>query len=285
MKATSNAASWWKPRDKKVVMKFVAVSFVLTIFLFGTLVLSFTSADISTAQTPARPNIVVIMTDDQDIESMRVMPKTINRIGGSNGTTFNNFFTSFSYCCPSRATFITGQYSHNHGVEDNVPPYGGYGKLDHSNTLPVWLQKAGYHTVHIGKWLNGYGTDNTDQTEVPPGWNDWQGLVDPGTYKMYDYTINDNGTLVTYGSTVADYQTDVLVNRAVAVIKERAGQAEPFSLTLPLLPLTANQLFQSYRDDPDLHHAIRVSLTPSRCQSPPHTTKLMCQINLRSSVT
>jgi arylsulfatase A-like enzyme len=120
-------------------------------------------------------------------------------------------------------------------VLSNAPPDGGFGRLDHTNTLPVWLQAAGYHTTHIGKYLNGYESPSF-QTTVPPGYSDWQGLA-IGTYRMYDYSINDNGTLVPYGTAPADYQTDVLANRAVAAIRERVGSPQPFYLKFsPLAP-------------------------------------------------
>jgi len=185
------------------------------------------------AQTATKPNIVVIMTDDQTLESLRVLTKTRQLIG-DQGTTFRNYYVSFPLCCPSRATFLTGQYPHNHGVFSNGPPNGGYTKLNNNNTLPVWLQAAGYFTSHIGKYLNKYGED-TAPTLVPPGWTHWQGLVDPSTYKLYNYTINDNGTLVTYGETPADYQTDVLANRAVATIDE-AVLKQPFFLSIAPVP-------------------------------------------------
>ncbi len=186
-----------------------------------------------------RPNIVVIMTDDQTAESLRVMSKTRALIG-VKGVTFPNNYASYPLCCPSRATFLTGQYPHNHGVLDNRAPAGGYTKLNHTNTLPLWLQEAGYFTSHIGKYLNDYGV--ADPTEVPPGWTHWQGLVDRTTYKMYGYTINDDGELVTYGSTEADYQTDVLAARAEETITE-ASQHQPFFLSIaPLAPHVEDDL-------------------------------------------
>jgi arylsulfatase A-like enzyme len=188
-----------------------------------------------TTAAATQPNIVVIMTDDQTLESIRVMPKTRELIGGP-GTTFSNSFVSNPLCCPSRATFLTGQHQHNHGVLNNEPPAGGYTKLNHGNTLPLWLQEAGYFTAHIGKYLNGYG-ELTPQTLVPPGWSDWQGLVDRSTYLMYNYTINDNGTLVTYGETAADYQTDVIAARAEETINEAVLTDKPFFLSIaPLAP-------------------------------------------------
>ena len=75
------------------------------------------------------------MTDDQTVESLRVMPN-VRTLIADQGVTFDNSFVSYSLCCPSRATFLTGQYAHNHGVWGNAPPNGGYYKLDSTNTLP-----------------------------------------------------------------------------------------------------------------------------------------------------
>jgi N-acetylglucosamine-6-sulfatase len=183
--------------------------------------------------TPAqRPNIVVVMTDDQTVESVRVMAN-VRRLLAGQGTTFANSFVSFSLCCPSRATFLTGQYNHNNRVMGNQPPEGGYYALDSSNTLPVWLQRAGYYTAHIGKYLNGYGT--RDPREIPPGWSEWRGSVDPTTYRFYGYTLNEGGTLRSYGSDPASYQADVYTEKALDVIRRRAPGSQPFFLSLAYL--------------------------------------------------
>jgi N-acetylglucosamine-6-sulfatase len=184
------------------------------------------------ASPPQRPNVVVVMTDDQAVESVRVMAN-VRRLLAAQGTTFANSFVSFSLCCPSRATFLTGQYNHNNGVMGNGPPEGGYAKLDGSNTLPVWLQRAGYYTAHIGKYLNGYGTRNP--TEVPPGWSEWRGSVDPSTYRFYGYTLNEGGTLRAYGNDAASYQADVYTEKALDIIRRRAPQAQPFFLSVAYL--------------------------------------------------
>jgi len=187
------------------------------------------------AEAPqARPNIVVVMSDDQALESMRVMAN-VNALLGEQGTTFADNYVSFPLCCPSRTTFLTGQYGHNHTVMGNAPPQGGYEKLapTHANTLPAWLRTAGYHTVHIGKYLNGYGRQRP--TEVPAGWDEWFGSVDPSTYRYYDYTLNENGRLVRYGSAAGDYQADVYTAKAVDAVKRLAGRAEPFFLSVAYL--------------------------------------------------
>ena len=120
---------------------------------------------------PRTPNVVVIETDDQTVESMRVMGN-VNSLIGDQGATFANSFVNYSLCCPSRATFLTGQYAHNHGVLGNKPPNGGFGRfqaLHGDNNLAVWLQDAGYYTAMIGKYLNGYANNPL----VPPGWSEW----------------------------------------------------------------------------------------------------------------
>ena len=167
-----------------------------------------------TGSAQGRPNILVILTDDQTLESMRVLEKT-QRLLGDEGTTFANAFVSFPLCCPSRATLLTGQYARHHGVMGNKAPDGGYAKLDHSNTLPVWLQEAGYETAHVGKYLNHY-----TGPEVPPGWSRWFGLSDPSTYRFYDYTVIDQGRAVHYGEKEEDYQTDVLAEKAEEILRE-----------------------------------------------------------------
>ena len=184
------------------------------------------------AQAPeVKPNLLVIMTDDLETDDLKALPSV--QLLARQGTTFENSFVGYSLCCPSRATYLTGQYNHNNGVLSNAPPDGGYGRLDHTNTLPVWLQAAGYHTTHVGKYLNGYESPSF-HTTVPPGYSDWQGLA-IGTYRMYDYSINHNRALVPYGTATTDYQTDVLADRAVAAIRERAPSPQPFYLKFSAL--------------------------------------------------
>ena len=193
---------------------------------------SATGSEAGTQQAVNRPNVVVIMTDDQTVESLRVMGN-VRSLLAAQGVTFDNNFASYPLCCPSRATFLTGQYAHNHRVLGNAPPNGGYDRLDHTNTLPVWLQRAGYATVHIGKYLNGYG--RVRQTEVPPGWVEWHGSIDPSTYQFYNYTINENGRLVRYGNTAADYQADVYTRKAADVIRRYAADPRPLFLSVAYL--------------------------------------------------
>jgi N-acetylglucosamine-6-sulfatase len=193
---------------------------------------SASQSEAATQQRVNRPNVVVIMTDDQTVESVRVM-SNVRALLAAQGVTFDNNFATFPLCCPSRATFLTGQYPHNHRVLGNAPPNGGYDRLDHTNTLPVWLQRAGYATVHVGKYLNGYG--RVRQTEIPPGWTEWYGSIDPSTYRFYNYTVNENGRLVTYATTQADYQADVYTRRATDIIRRFAADPRPLFLSVAYL--------------------------------------------------
>ena len=189
------------------------------------------SAGKASSARPAAPNIVVVMTDDQDTASLSVM-KNVQRELVDRGVSFSNNFVTTSECCPSRATFLTGQYSHNHGVLSNDPPYG-FGALNGSNTLPVWLQAAGYETAYFGKYLNGYGdsVDPNGGREVPPGWGDWHGLVGQTAFQMYRYVLNENGNLNRYGRGPGNYQTDVLARKADRYVANAPGD-RPFFMVV-----------------------------------------------------
>src|SRR5690349_8476036 len=117
------------------------------------------------------------------------------------GITFNRYYVSYPLCCPSRVSLLTGRYAHNHNVRGNVQPNGGYsgfksrGAFTHN--LATWLQGAGYRTIHIGKFLNGYGDEPFDEgKDVPPGWSAWHSVLRADTnHYFYGYTLNDNGVL------------------------------------------------------------------------------------------
>jgi N-acetylglucosamine-6-sulfatase len=183
-------------------------------------------------QERKRPNIVVLMTDDETVENMRVMRNT-RRLLTSQGATFTQFIVSYALCCPSRATFMTGQYAHNHRVLDNQLPNGGYLRFNAKNSLPVWLRGGGYHTAHVGKFLNGYGRKKPKQ--IPPGWDDWYTTVDPTTYRYWNFTMNENGKLVRYGNAMRDYITDVDSRRAVEIIDRQATRKTPLYLQVDFL--------------------------------------------------
>jgi len=174
------------------------------------------------------------MTDDQTLESLRVM-NTVKSELVDQGTSFSRYYVSFPNCCPSRASYLTGQYSHNNGVEDNVAPLGGAAKLRADETLPVWLQRAGYTTAHVGKYLNTWGEDGN--ISPPPGWSTWYGLIDPSTYSYYRYSVSDNGQRKDFGDAETDYQTDVLGQRVVDFVRNQPTGGKPWFLSFtPLAP-------------------------------------------------
>jgi arylsulfatase A-like enzyme len=173
---------------------------------------------------PARPNVVVIETDDQTMADMASMPNTRQLIGDA-GVTFDNSFVSLSQCCPSRATFLTGRYAHNHGVLTTQPPFGGFPAFHDSQSLAVWLQERGYATSLVGKYLNQYGKG--DQTYIPPGWSDWHVLEGPSTYRFTGFTINDNGHVDAYPGW---YQSDVLAALSERFVRRTAPTGQPFFL-------------------------------------------------------
>ncbi len=159
-----------------------------------------------------KPNFVVIQTDDQTIDSLyatftppggqpvQVMPNTLALIAGK-GVTLSRYYVSYPLCCPSRVSLLTGRYAHNNGVRGNVQPNGGYFgfsfRAANSNNLATWLQGAGYRTVHIGKFLNGYGDEPYDEGKtVPPGWSAWHTTLKADTnHYFYGYTLNNNGAV------------------------------------------------------------------------------------------
>ena len=173
----------------------------------------------ASAAKDGRPNILVVMTDDQAAADVAKMPN-VRRLLAARGTTFTEAIDSFPLCCPARATFITGQYAHNHGVGGNFYPYGWYGMKDRGNTLPAWLQKVGYRTALIGKWLNGYGAQDA-HGEVPAGFDMWHGLLDVSAYDYYNFVMNSDGALKTWGD--ADFARKLVEFAKIEVIPNPGG--------------------------------------------------------------
>jgi N-acetylglucosamine-6-sulfatase len=198
----------------------------------------------------AAPHIVVVMTDDLDVEIAETMlalgflPNIKTNIV-DRGVRFRESFVTTSLCCPSRATYLTGRYAHNHGVLRNNSPRGSVNSFVDTSTLATWLHAAGYHTAHVGKYLNGYAvnpsappTSPQNPTYIPPGWDDWYSLIGANTYRVYRYTMNQNGTVVQYGAADTDYQTSVLADLARGIVaKAIATPTTPLFLSVtPLTP-------------------------------------------------
>lgn len=157
----------------------------------------------------SRPNVVVIVADDLDKKLMRWMPQT-RRLVGDAGTTFDRYYVEQSTCCTSRASILSGQYTHNHGVRGNHFPSGGFFRWHdgrEASALPTWLEANGYRSALLGKYLNEYpfpaGYDGTaDQKAalerfVPPGWQSWFSPVDGTPYRQRDTVVNVDGEVDT----------------------------------------------------------------------------------------
>ena len=172
---------------------------------------------------PKSPNIIFVLTDDLSLNLLQFMPHVLKM--ERNGATFTNYFVTDSLCCPSRSSIFTGEFPHNTGVFRNLEPDGGYGGFNahgnEPNTFAVALQRIGYKTVMLGKYLNGY---EPTRNGAAMGWNEWD--VGGLGYPEFNYALNENGKVVYYGRKPRDYLTDVLSRTAVKFIQK--SQGSPF---------------------------------------------------------
>lgn len=166
------------------------------------------------ARTDLRPNIVEIVVDDVRAADLARMPLLQSKVR-NQGVLLTNYITQNPVCSPSRASMLTGLYSHSHGVTIN-------GRLlnEATPTIPQALQAAGYETGHFGKWMHGYGAEHR-----APGFTKWF-LTDPFAY--FDYTLNEDGNLSNRGSGDANYQSAVVQDAAVEWVREKAFAGTPF---------------------------------------------------------
>jgi N-acetylglucosamine-6-sulfatase len=187
----------------------------------------------------SKPNIVFILTDDMRKDDMMYMPKTHSLLR-EQGMGFRNAFVSNALCAPSRASIMTGQYSHNNGVWSNsstdspsTTTGGWQAYQDNGNekdNVATRLHNAGYRTGLFGKYLNGY----TDTTFIPHGWDRWFAAF---SSRYFDFDVNDQGTLRHFGTKDSDYKTDVLSRQTNAFIGNSASQGRPFfAYVAPIAP-------------------------------------------------
>jgi len=205
-----------------------------------------------------QPNIVFVLTDDLSTNLVRFMPHVLAM--ERRGLTFTNYFVADSLCCPSRASIFTGNFPHDTHVFGNFGSTGGfeefYRRGEERHTFAVALQRIGYTTALMGKYLNGYmqsaghvadgTTTNVPATYVPPGWNQWD--VAGWGYGEFNYTLNENGVVRRFGHRPSDYLTDVLARKGAAFIDATAHTHKPFFLELatfaphsPYVPAPADE--------------------------------------------
>jgi arylsulfatase A-like enzyme len=180
-----------------------------------------------------RPNVVFVLTDDLSMNLVQYMPNVLGL--EKAGTTFGNYTVTDSLCCPSRSSIFSGKFPHDTGVFTNTGADGGFNVFhsrgEENNTFATALQRAGYRTAMMGKYLNGYKPVNPlggDQPYVPPGWTEWD--VAGNGYPEYNYNLNENHQVQHYGHTPDDYLTSVLSGKASDFITSSAEAHAPFLL-------------------------------------------------------
>lgn len=184
-----------------------------------------------------RPNVVLIVTDDQSPDSFPhdppVMPKLQAMVEdpADHWVSFTNAFLSTPLCCPSRASILTGRYDVHTGVRTNRDGH----RLDPSSTVAAWLHDAGYRTALVGKYVNGYPFDGVPF--VPVGWDRWlakrQGAQSTA---YYDHVLLDQRLPVGRGRAPEDYLTDVLTDAAVGFIRTTPADRPFFLMVTPTAP-------------------------------------------------
>jgi N-acetylglucosamine-6-sulfatase len=231
-----------------------------------------------------RPNVVVILTDDQTVAMLEAMPATRRLIGG-RGLTFTEAIAPFPLCCPSRATLISGRYATNHRIATNAIDRRATPELEQAyldlerTSLPTTLQAAGYFTGFVGKDLHGYLTD----PQPPAGWDDWRSVVDLETYQSA--TLSDNGRIEEHPR----HLTDVLADEAVQMIEQASADDRPFFVELSnFAPHSASEGPVWAPRHADLFGGVRAPRTPAfgeadardkRNPHPPLTRQATAQID------
>ncbi|GAA3642454.1 hypothetical protein GCM10022224_000970 [Nonomuraea antimicrobica] len=195
------------------------------------LLLLLPAAEPTVAEGDSRPNIVVVLADDLESGTLPYFPN-ISRHLVRQGASFDRFFVTNSWCCPSRSSILRSQHVHSHSVWTNTAPEGGFDRFHtlglERSTIGTWMQQAGYRTGLMGKFLNHYPGASAPETFVPPGWNEWAVPV-RALYEEYGYRLNENGTLYDYNWSEHAYLSDVLANKAYDFIR---GSDKPFFLFL-----------------------------------------------------
>ena len=188
-----------------------------------------------------RPNILVIVTDDQPLETLEAMPAT-RRLFVRGGRTYPNAFVTTPLCCPSRASILTGRYAHNHGILTQEPQ-----SFDVRTTIPRYLKRAGYLNALSGKYLNRWGAAPSFVPPAPPYFDLWA-PGRPNRNGYYRTIFNVNGEL----KTVARYSTDFIGGQTIRFLRdfERRDERPWFMYTAVFAPHAPYVAKRSYRFAP-----------------------------------
>ena len=174
------------------------------------------------ASAAAQPNVVIVMTDDQRADSLAHMPNVLDL----DGTVYERAYAVQPLCCPSRTSFLTGQYPHEHGIKTNAPNPEQVHALE-AAALPTWLDSAGYRTAYAGKYLNGYPFETP---YVPAGWDEWYALV--GVEDPTNPTFTDGVDV----EQRAAHETAVVREFGLDFIADNAGEEPLFLVLAPFAP-------------------------------------------------
>jgi arylsulfatase A-like enzyme len=203
-----------------------------------------------------RPNILIVLTDDQRLAgTMAVMPAT-RRWFGRGGTRYTHAFATTPLCCPSRASIFSGLYAHNHTVQNNQP--GAESDFDFRATMQAALHAAGYRTAIFGKYFNAW-----DLSEDPPSFDRWAIESPNGPTGFWGGTWNVNGSL----RKITEYSTRYIADRGVAFIRgAEAHDDQPWFLEMatyaPHMPALDEARYRSaalppFSLDPSMREADR----------------------------
>lgn len=185
-----------------------------------------------------RPNVVLVVTDDQRADTIAGMP-AVQRLLVRKGVQFSNGMVPTALCCPSRASILTGLYAHNSRVFGNGDiggnRYGGWAQFHRRGmefrTIATALEGRGYRNGLFGKYINNFGNSTPDDF-VPPGWDTFTAFqYARGAY--FGYRLTD-GTR--HGYAPEDYSTDVLTRRVNSFIRTTPKNRPLFVYFAPFAP-------------------------------------------------
>lgn len=187
-----------------------------------------------------RPNVLLIVTDDQRKELMAAMPKT-RQYFGAEGVRYPKAVVTTPMCCPSRASILTGRYAHNHGVKANAKlPPEIVSQFD--TMLQAELQRANYRTALFGKFLNSW-----PKMEPPPFFDEYavgKGYSSDPAAPNY-WNVNGAQTELPY------YSTDFIGDKAVDFIESERDTTEPWLMVLtPYAPHSPFESEPAYASTP-----------------------------------
>ncbi|KAF5967165.1 arylsulfatase precursor [Fusarium coicis] len=196
-------------------------------------ILAATAYFLVAVSTSTKPNIVFLLTDDQDIRLGSLeYQNVVQRLLIQQGVSFTNHHVTTAVCCPSRATLLKGQLAHNTNITHVRSPGGDYEKWilakQDEEYMPQLMKKAGYRTEYIGKFLNGYSLFNYDTP--PKGWDHVDGLMDPYNAAFNTVVMSKNGGVPMHYP--GYHQTDVIRAKALDRLEYLTNQKDPWLLFL-----------------------------------------------------